>query len=710
MFLSGRMEIAYSDDERLTMARSPKAPAVQSAKDQRTLDQRMHVRHRVGMYLSDAASNGMSTGLREIIDNAGDEARLGFGNEIIVTFHQDGSAEVQDFGRGLPVDDDEKGVNGIIKTVGTIGSGGKFMGESATGGLNGVGASATIATSERADVRVYQGGKEYTLSFKEGLPGFFAVPNDPNSKFTSAKKPKVAKDTRSAAERKKHPSGTTIRFWPDFTVFVPGSVFLVDDLKFRLRSIAFLLPGLKFRVVDARESEENPVVEEYEFDGGLKDMVPTLTHQELVVPPVALEANGSFSEIRNVLQSDNSTKRAEVERNVEMTVAFGYVNDESTTLKSYVNTINTNNGGTHEQGLWRAMSRVLIGHIKNTKGFLKAKEEAPVLEDVRDGFVGVISVNFPEPVFTGQEKSALGSTQIVSVVSQGVGEALSQWIKNKKNAKAVRDVCNRIVEASRVRIAARAQKDLARKKSALETSASMPPKLVECEFTGDSRSELMLVEGDSALGTLRKARDARYQALFPLRGKVLNVIKASTSTMLANAECAAMIQVMGAGSGKSFDLADVRYSKIIIETDADVDGAHIKSLLITFFWKYMRPFVEDGRVYAALPPLFEVKFNEGQRNEETVYALDRKELDAVLKKHKNRKYKISRNKGLGEMTMEGAEETLMNPETRVLKQIRMEDVENAGRILELAMGPNVQPRKEWISVSRDKVSDDDVEM
>lgn len=665
------------------------------------------------MYLGGNSDDGLTTAFREILDNSVDEGLAGFGSHITLIFHQDGSAEVQDAGRGVPVDYNADGISGIELTLGNTGAGGKFNDSNyaVSGGLNGVGAAAANAASTRFDATVYRDGKVHRLSFKEGKPGHFAQDNDPNSKFTPSNKLKVSKDTRTAAQKKKAPTGTTIRFWPDFSVFLPGSKILVEEIRSRVKSTAFLVPGLSFTFIDARESETNPDIETYDFDGGLEDMLPTLSNHDLYTKPVHIKTEGGFSEMRNVLGADNTTVRKEVERKVSIDVAFGYtVQSDETVLKSYVNLIRTNNGGTHESGLWRALSRVLINYVKNTKGFLKAKEEPPILEDVKDGFIGIISISFPEPTFKGQEKSTLDTQQIVSVVSQEVGTELQNWLGQKKNARMAKLIGDKIVEASRVRLAAKQQKELAKKKSALETATSMPPKLVECEFVGDSRSELMLVEGDSALGTMRKARDARFQALFPLRGKVLNVQKATTSAMLGNAECAAMIQVMGAGSGKTFELEERRYDKVIIQTDADVDGAHIKTLLITFFWKYMKDLVLAGKLYAAMPPLFEAKINPGMKDEQTLYALDQKELNAITKKYQSKKVSISRNKGLGEMTAEGAFETLLNPEQRRLKQITADDVEAAEYYLDLAMGSAVPPRKEWISTSRHKVSDEDLDM
>lgn len=680
-----------------------------SAKNIKKLSQREHVRHRVGMYLGSNSDEGITVGVREFLDNAVDEALGGHGNEIAINFYPDGSAEVEDHARGLPIDKNTEGINGIILTLGTIGSGGKFNSDNyaASGGLNGVGASAMVSTSSMTHVTVYRDGKLHKLSFKEGLPGFFADEKNPFSKFTANTEIKVAKDPRPLAEQKKHPTGTKIRFWPDFAVFLPESKFLVEDIKFRARSTAFLVSGLSIAVNDYRDPL-HPVNDVYCFPGGIQDMLPTLTSHPFITKPLHIKTEGSFDEVSTVMSSEGKMGQAEVTRNVGIDFAFAYTADEETAFKSYVNIINTKNGGTHESGLWRAMSRVLINHVKSNTNLLRAKEETPTLDDVKDGFIGVLSISFPEPTYSGQEKSNLATPQITSVISQTVGNELKSWLENKKNDAQSKLIAKRIVEASRIRIAARDQKLTARKKSALETSTSMPSKLVECGQVSSPYSELFLVEGDSALGTMRGARDARFQALLPLRGKILNVQKSSTSDMLKNAECAAMIQVMGAGSGRSFTLEDARYNKVILSADADVDGAHITVLLITFFWKYMRDFVLAGKLYSLIPPLFAVKTTG--KNGTVEYAVDQAELDVILKRldAKKIKYEVARNKGLGEMDADPTWDTLLNPETRRLKLINAEDAEAATDMLELAMGSKVPPRRDWIVENRDKLSDEDL--
>lgn len=683
-----------------------------TAKDIKQLEGLEHVRHRVSMYLGSNSDAGVTTAAREIIDNSVDEALAGHGKDITIRFFQDGSVEVADHGRGLPVDKNADGVSGIVLTVGMIGSGGKFNADNykVSGGLNGIGSAAANASALRFSVTVFRDGKRYELSFQKGKPGHFAKPNDPNAAFTPGDEVKVGKDTRSAAERKVAPTGTTIRFWPDFTVFLPGSKILVDDIKFRVRSTAFLVPGLKFTVVDGRDNDDNPQVDEYYFDGGLLDMLPTLTHHPLVSAPIRLVTEGKFTETRNVVDGDGKSSSKDVERQVEIETAFGYTNVEDTILRSYVNIINTQNGGTHESGLWRALSRVLVNYIKNTKGLLKSKEEPPTLEDVRDGFVGVISVKFPEPAFTGQEKSTLATPQMTSVVSQAVGAELQKWLGEKKNAKAAKVLGQKIVEASRIRLAAKQQKEVARKKSALETAASMPAKLVPAASKNPDEVSLMLCEGDSALGGLKQARDANVTAIFPLRGKPLNAYDLTLGQVLKNQEWADLIQIVGAGVGKEFKVEDMNYSKIILLADSDADGSHIRALLIAGIHRLMPGLIEQGRLYAALPPLFSI--TTSGKNKEKYYALNDVELDKLVSslKKKGKKWdKITRHKGLGEYSPDILHEVVMDPETRVLKQITVDDAQRFEDVLELTMGKNAAGRRDWIVDNRSLISEDDID-
>lgn len=685
-----------------------------SAKDIKQLSQREHVRHRVGMYLGSNSDEGITVGFREFFDNSTDEKLAGHGDEILLTFHSDGSAEIEDHARGLPVDKNAEGVNGIILTIGTIGSGGKFNSDNyaASGGLNGVGASAMTACSSMLHCTVYRNGKMHKLSFKEGLPGFFADESDPFSKFTPNTEIKVSKDPRPAAEQKKNPTGTKIRFWPDYSVFLPESKFLVEDIKFRARSTAFLVQGLSIIVNDLRDPA-NPIYDTYCFPGGIQDMLPTLSHHSFVTKPIHIKTEGSFDEVSTVMNSAGKMGQAEVTRNVGIDLAFAYTGEEDTTLKSYVNIINTKNGGTHESGLWRALSRVLINYAKTVKGkgFLVAKEEPPTLEDVKDGFTGVISISFSEPTFSGQEKSTLATPQITSVISQAVGNELKSWLENKKNDVQAKLIAKRIIDASRIRIAARQQKETARKKSALETSTSMPSKLVACASTDASLIELQICEGDSAMGGLKLSRDSNTTAIYPLKGKPLNTYGMPLGEIIKNQEWSDLIQIIGAGMGKEFDVDQMRYGKIIILADGDADGSHIRALLLAGFWRLMRPMVEAGCVYVALPPLFSITVKG--KKPERYYALNQEELDplvAKLTKAGKKWDKIQRHKGLGEYSPDDLVTIVMNPETRVLKQITVEDIENFESTLELTLGKNAANRRKWITDNHDLVSEDDIDV
>lgn len=678
-----------------------------NASDIKTLDQITHVRKRIGMYLGSNASEGVTVGLREGIDNSVDEALAGNGDTVIVRFHADNSAEVQDYGRGLPVDKNNAGINGIILTVGTIGSGGKFSGKQISGGLNGVGISAMNAASARFDVTVYRGGKKHELSFKEGKPGFFAKAEDPKAKFTPNTEIKVSTDDRSAAEKKKNPTGTKIRMWPDYTVFLPESRFIVEDIKNRLKATCFLIPNMTGIVEDYRSGKL--VTDQYHFNAGLADMIPTLTNHPLVTKPIHMVTSTSFKEMTNVLQDSGKMTQEEVERPVDIDVVFAYTNHEETVVNSYVNIIQTKQNGTHVDGMWRALSRVITNHIKENK-FLKAKEDAPTMEDVRDGFIGIISIKFPEPTFSGQSKEALATQQITSLISQTLGDHLKKWMGEKRNATQVKALCQKVVEAKRIREAAKLQKDTARKKSQLESSASMPAKLVASSSNDPETAELWICEGDSALGGLKQARDSSRVAIYPLRGKPLNVYGTPMSKVLGNREWADLIQIVGGGSGKTFDITQVRYKKLVILADGDPDGSHIATLLLCGLWKLMPDYVRQGMVYIAMPPLFSITTTG--KNRERFYALNDAELAVLTKKLKasGKKWdRIQRHKGLGEYHHQILADVVGEPSTRSLKQVTVADIEAFEKTLELAFGKNANGRKEWISQAKDIVDEENLD-
>jgi DNA gyrase subunit B len=692
-----------------TKKTTPAGPADYNADSMISMSPIDHIRKRPSLTLG-PYDHMQLVALREPIDNSIDEFKAGHGKTIKITLYADGAASVEDTGRGVPTGVNKTtGENGIFMAFGKVGSGGKFgaagSGYAATAslGLNGVGTTATNATSKRFDTIVYKNdGTIHRLSFKQGLPGHFADDSGPDAAFTPSMDVKVSKDTRTAKEKKERPTGTTIKFWPDAAIFGKESSFRVDELRETLRSTAFLVPGIRIIIESKLPGEEQ--LDDYEFDGGLLEMVETFATDKPITKPVHLTTSGGFKEEVPVPQADGTMKNEIVDRTVEIEVAFRWGDSyDVSNIRSYANTLYTPLGGTHVQGFQRAMSKVFLDAIKNTRGLLKARDEVPTLEDIQESLTAIISISQSELSFVGQDKQRLGGTETGKVVSAALTKELADWAADKKNAANLKTIANKIVESSRNRVSARLAKETNRKKSKLESSTSLPNKLVECKNPGSEHSELLIVEGDSALGTMRAARDARFQALLPIRGKILNVQKATPAQMLGNEECAAIIQVLGAGSGRTFNLEDFRYNRVIIAADADVDGNHIRVLLITFFWKYMREFVESGRLYSLVPPLFAVKV--GIKEDEIIYAVDQAELDEVIVKLKARKvkYEIGRNKGLGEMDADPTWDTLLDPARRVLKQITVDDATASESMLELTMGAKVPPRKEWITENRSGV-------
>jgi DNA gyrase subunit B len=451
-------------------------------------------------------------------------------------------------------------------------------------------------------------------------------------------------------------------------------------------------------VIDRRHGEEN--VHDYKFDGGLSEMLEDFAPDAELVPPIPVFGTGTFTETVPQMDEDGNMVPTEVERVVEVDVIFRWGKEYDYTVKSFVNIVVTPNGGTHVKGFERAISKAILDRIKNNK-MMKANEPAPILDDIREGLSAVVSVKIPEPQFLGQDKGELTSPAANNIVYDVVLEAFNNWLDNRKNLNAAKIIYQKTINASRVRLTQKQQRETARKKNAIE-GGSMPSKLVDCASNVGDGNEILICEGDSALGGLRSARDSRYQALFPVRGKVLNVYKATLKQVLDNAECASIIQVLGAGSGNNFDLESARYDRVILATDADADGSHIRALLITLFAKYMRPIIEEGRLYTIMPPLYKIKV--GGRNSEDIYALNDVEKDKILeqleKEGRPLRAPLSRLKGLGEMQPDDLWVTSLSPETRTLRQITWGEVEEATRILELAMSNDVASRKEWIMTSK----------
>lgn len=667
------------------------------------LDPMDHIRKRIGMYLADNSTRGMTHGLIEILDNASDEFMAGYGAHTTITLFPDGSAQIDDAGRGIPHEINKaSGKSGIHLAVGSVGAGGKFGGKdsgySTSGGLNGVGSAATNATSVRFDVTVYRNGQQHKLNFKQGKPGIWSAENDPTANFKPSEKLTSIPDPRPAAEQKARPTGTTIRWWPDKTVFMADAEFDFMYILARAKQTAFLLKGYRLTIIDKRHGEET--IHDYKFDGGLGEMLEDFAPDQELTPTIPVFGVGTFTEVVPQMDADGNMSPTEVERNVEVDVIYRWGKEYDYTVKSFVNIVTTPNGGTHVKGFERAISKAILDHIKSNK-LMKANEAAPILDDVREGLSAVVSVKIPEPQFLGQDKSELTSPDANNIVYNIVLEAFNNWLDNRKNLNAAKVIYQKVINASRVRLTQKQQRETARKKNAIE-GGSMPAKLVDCSSSVGQSNELLICEGDSALGGLRSARDSRYQALFPIRGKILNVYKATLKQVLDNSECASIIQVIGGGSGNNFDLDSARYDRILIACDADADGSHIRALVITLFAKYMKPMIEDGRLYSIMPPLYKIKV--GGRNPEDIYALNDADKDKILgkleKEGKTLRAPLSRLKGLGEMQPDDLWVTSLNPEQRVLRQITMGDVEEAQRILELAMGNNVQDRKDWLMSSR----------
>ena len=683
-------------------------PDAYSARHLLVLEGLEAVRKRPGMYIGSTDSRGLMHCIWEIIDNAVDEALGGHCSHIGVALHADGSVEVQDDGRGIPVDVEPRtGLSGVEVVMTRLHAGGKFGGGSyaATGGLHGVGASVVNALSVRLDVEVDRGGKTHAMSFRRGAPGTFAN-GTPESPFVEGS------GLRIAGKVAKKKTGTRIRYWPDRQIFLKDAAISVDELHNRARQTAFLVPGLTIVVRDARGAEE--AVETFRFDGGISEFCEFLAPDQAVSDTLRLQGSGHFTETVPVLDDKGHMTSTEVQRELEVDVALRWGTGYDSVVRSFVNIIATPKGGTHVQGFERSLTKTL-NEVLRTQRVLRASEDDIVKDDALEGLTAIITVRLAEPQFEGQTKEVLGTSAASRIVASVVGNELKAALTSPKRGgkAAAKAVLDKVAAAARTRIAARQHKELQRRKNALETS-SLPAKLADCRSDDVERSELFIVEGDSALGTAKLARDSEHQALLPIRGKILNVQKASASDMLKNAECAAIIQVMGAGSGRTFDLSAARYGRVILMADADVDGAHIRCLLLTLFYRYMRPMVEAGRVFAAVPPLhrIEVVAGGGKKNE-VLYtyteAQMRKTVADLQRRGKRYKEPIQRYKGLGEMDADQLAETTMDPRHRMLRRVTLGDVETAEEAFELLMGNDVTPRREFIVAGASRVDRDSID-
>ncbi len=665
-----------------------------SAKDLAVLEGLDAVRKRPGMYIGSNDGRGLMHCLWEILDNAVDEALAGYCTKIDISVDADGAVQISDNGRGIPVDIEPKTkLTGVELVMTKLHAGGKFGSQNyaTSGGLHGVGASVVNALSVRLDVEVDRASKIHTMSFRRGVPGTFDG-DGPDGTFNRRKGLVVAgKCPRTR-------TGTRIRWWPDPQVFTKDAAIDWDALRARCQQSTFLVPGLIITVTDARDGQ--PVTETFQHKGGLSEYIEQLRVGEAVCGVIRLTGESNFTETVPILDAKGHLTPEEVERTVLTDIALQWDTGYDVTMRSFVNVIATPKGGTHVAGFERAIVKVVNDALRSAK-VLRASDDNVTKDDVLEGLTAVISVRVPEPQFEGQTKEVLGTPAVSRIVSGVVSKQLANWFAKPPRGEkaAARQVLDKVANAMRTRVAARAHRDTQRRKTALESSA-LPAKLVDCRSADIEETELFIVEGDSALGTAKVARDARFQALLPIRGKILNVQKSSLADMLKNAECAAIIQVIGAGSGRTFDFDQARYGKIILMSDADVDGAHIRTLLLTLIHRYMRPLIEGGRVFAAVPPLHRIEIvNNGKAND-IVYTYSDAEMHAVVanatKRNRRVKEPIQRYKGLGEMDAGQLRETTMDPAKRMLRRITINDVDAAEEVFRLLMGSEVAPRKEFI--------------
>ena len=743
------------------------------------------VRKRPGMYIGTTDSQGLMHCLWEIIDNAVDEALAGQCDHIKVILHKDGSIEVDDNGRGIPVDIEPRtGLTGVEVVLTKLHAGAKFGNSSytAVGGLHGVGSSVVNALSSRLDVEVDRDGKTHRMRFHQGHPGTYQDPDpehpSPDSPFKRTRKNRPT-PLEIVGSVPKSRTGTRVRYWADPEIFNPTARFSYAQLIDRVRQTSFLVPGLKITVIDDRipatgsaeqdlrlevdgesaaepddqDVQENLLessvsgdltgegtedegsedtqtddadlsateqadramlqpedesghqrVEEFLHTGGVTDFVDFLSKGEPVSDIWRISGQDTYQEETQRVGSDGELHAEQVERVCGVNIALRWVNDYDSIVRSFVNVVETPGGGMHVDGFMNAMTRqvrkAVEANARRLKVNLKDSHTKVERDDVLAGLVAVVTVRIAEPQFQGQTKDVLGTAQVKPIVTRMTDDQFGQMISGSKRGfkEQSGQVLEKIVGEMHARVQARKTKEVTRRKNALE-SASMPSKLSDSMPGNDDIAELFIVEGDSALGTAKAARNSMFQALLPIRGKILNVQKASLSQMLTNKECASIIQVVGAGSGASFDIDQARYNKVIMMTDADVDGAHIRILLLTLFYRYMRPLIENGRVYAAVPPLHRIAL-AGKNKGKFIYTYSDDELEGKLAdlqaKHIDYNPDVQRYKGLGEMDADQLADTTMDPRTRMLRRIRMEDAAQAAGIFPLLMGDDVPPRKQFI--------------
>ena len=619
------------------------------------------VRKRPGMYIGSTSSAGLHHLVWEIVDNSIDEALAGFATHIEIEITKENHIRVTDDGRGIPVDIQEKTGRPAVETVFTVlHAGGKFGGGGykVSGGLHGVGASVVNALSTDLTVQVFKDGNIYEQSYKRGA---------------------VLEDLKIIGTTDKH--GTSVYFVPDPEIFQETTEFDFDKLANRVRELAFLNKGLKLTITDFREEE--PVRKSFCYEGGIKSYVEHLnkSKQVLFEEPIYVEGE---------------------QDGIQVEVAMQYTSGYHTNLLSFTNNIHTYEGGTHESGMKTALTRVINDYARRQK-LMKENEEKLSGEDVREGLTAVISIKHPDPQFEGQTKTKLGNSEARTITDRLFSTHFDKFLM--ENPQVARKIVEKGILASKARLAAKRAREVTRKKSGLEIS-NLPGKLADCSSNDPTITELFIVEGDSAGGSAKQGRSRHFQAILPIRGKILNVEKATLDKILANEEIRSLFTAMGTGFGGDFDLSKARYQKLVIMTDADVDGSHIRTLLITLFYRYMRPAVEAGYIYIAQPPLYKLKQGKNE-----YYIQNDKELEEKLKElPAHPKPQLSRYKGLGEMDAEQLWETTMNPENRSMLQVSVEDAAEADQILDILMGDRVEPRREFIESNAKYVNMEDLDI
>lgn len=629
-----------------------------SSKNIQVLEGLDPVRKRPGMYIGSTGSQGLHHLVYEVVDNSIDEAMAGFCKNIIVTIKKGNIIEVEDDGRGIPVDMHPKLKISALEVVMTkLHAGGKFDNETykVSGGLHGVGVSVVNALSTELIAEVSKDGKLYRQVYHKG------VPEEPVKEVGKSNK-----------------TGTKVTFTPDPEIF-ETTIYDYKILANRLRELAFLNRGIRITLIDKRESK--PVSNEFYYEGGIEMFITHLNENKKTLhdKPIYLH-------------------KAEDKTDVE--VAMQYVDAYNENIFTYCNNINTTEGGTHLVGFRTALTRVYTDFAKKLE--LDKKNKITFMgEDTREGLVAVVSVKIPNPQFEGQTKTKLGNTEVRAVTEKLVVEGLNDYFS--QNPKVIKAILEKIISAANAREAARRARDLARRKNALE-SDSLPGKLADCSEQEVDKCEVYLVEGDSAGGTAKGGRDRHFQAILPLRGKVLNVEKARLDKIIDTDSLKPIIAALGCGVGSSFDISKIRYGRIIIMADADIDGSHIRTLLLTFFFRYMRPLIDLGHIFIAVPPLYKISFDK----KNFVYAYTDEQRDKILEENKDRKYDIQRYKGLGEMNADQLWETTMNPETRLMYQVLTEDAEKADQLFSMLMGDEVKPRREFIEANAKYVKNLDI--